>query len=208
MQFILEAKAILKKTVHKTMQYFSQYTNILRVIGVVRGDFIYFWKYKRLSDENITAPTTSDYSLNPQLSYFGTKTRVEFKGSCLKQNKITYTHGKIVNIYTYYEISNNNNNNNSNSNYLTLKNCLFGAVILTKNSDIDKYIYFGYGTGFDGHGSYSHPNGGNGRNVIILWEDVSSSKKIDNRKKDILILGLGPTQGLEHALSVEKMYSI
>ena len=104
MQFTLEAKAILKKTVHKTMQYFSQYTNILRVIGVVRGGFIYFWKSKGLSDENITSPTTSDYSLNPQLSYFGTKTRVEFKGSCLKQNKITYTHGKIVNIYTYYEM--------------------------------------------------------------------------------------------------------
>ena len=57
-----------------------------------------------MSDENITAPTTSDCSLNPQLSYSGTKTRVEFKGSCLKQNKITYTHGKIVNIYTYCEM--------------------------------------------------------------------------------------------------------
>ena len=37
---------------------------------------------------------------------------------------------------------------------------------------------------------------------------MSSSTKIDNRKKDILILGKGPTQGLEHAPSVEKMYSI
>ena len=55
----------------------------------------------------------------------------------LKANNIIYTHGKIVNIYTDYEIS--NNNNNSNSNYPTLKNCLFGAVSLTKNSDIDKY---------------------------------------------------------------------
>ena len=31
---------------------------------------------------------------------------------------------------------------------------------------------------------------------------------IDNKKKDILILGKGPTQGLEHTLTVEKMYSI
>ena len=38
--------------------------------------------------------------------------------------------------------------------------------------------------------------------------DMSSSTKIDNRKKDILILGKGPTQGLEHMLSSEKMYSI
>ena len=27
-------------------------------------------------------------------------------------------------------------------------------------------------------------------------------------KKDILVLGFGPTQGLEHTLSAEKMYSI
>ena len=37
---------------------------------------------------------------------------------------------------------------------------------------------------------------------------MSSSTKIDNRKKDILILGKGPTQGLEHTLSAEKMFSI
>ena len=37
---------------------------------------------------------------------------------------------------------------------------------------------------------------------------MSSSTKIDNRKKDISILGKGPTQGLEDTLSAEKMYSI
>ena len=37
---------------------------------------------------------------------------------------------------------------------------------------------------------------------------MSSSAKIDNRQKDILIFGKGPTQRLEHALSAEKMYSI
>ena len=37
---------------------------------------------------------------------------------------------------------------------------------------------------------------------------MSSSTKIDNRKKDSLILGKGPAQGLEHTLSAEKMYSI
>ena len=37
---------------------------------------------------------------------------------------------------------------------------------------------------------------------------MSSSTKIDNRKRDILILGKSPTQGLEHTLSAEKMYSI
>ena len=37
---------------------------------------------------------------------------------------------------------------------------------------------------------------------------MSSSTKIDNRKKYISILGKGPTQGLEDTLSAEKMYSI
>ena len=37
---------------------------------------------------------------------------------------------------------------------------------------------------------------------------MSSSTKINNREKDILILGKGPTQGLEHTISAEKMFSI
>ena len=114
------------------------YRYFKRFSGIGTGNHIYFWKSKGLSNENITAPTTSDYSLNPQLSYLDTKARVEFTGSCLKQDKITFNHGEIVNIYIVYEIR---NNNNSNSNYPTLKNCLFGAVSLTKNANIDKYEY-------------------------------------------------------------------
>ena len=37
---------------------------------------------------------------------------------------------------------------------------------------------------------------------------MSSSSHIDNKKKDILVLGKGPTQELEHILTAEKMYSI
>ena len=37
---------------------------------------------------------------------------------------------------------------------------------------------------------------------------MSSSAHIDNKKKDILVLRKGPTQGLEHTLTAEKMYSI
>ena len=38
---------------------------------------------------------------------------------------------------------------------------------------------------------------------------MNSSPHIDNKGKDILILGIGPTQGLgEHSLTAEKMYSI
>ena len=66
-------------------------------------DYIPSWKSKGLSADSIKPPTTSDNSLAPALSYYGTKTRVEFTGSCLKQSKISCTHGKVVNIYTVYE---------------------------------------------------------------------------------------------------------
>ena len=64
-----------------------------------------------------------------------------------------------------------------------LENCLLGAVTLTKNIDIDKYKYSGYGIGFDTHESFSFPGTGLGRNVIIFGVDMSSSTKTDNRKK-------------------------
>ena len=43
---------------------------------------------------------------------------------------------------------------------------------------------------------------------IIFGADMSSSSHIDNKKKDILFLGKGTTQGLEHSLTAEKMYAI
>ena len=57
-----------------------------------------------MSDESINPSTTSDNFLAPALHYFGHKTRVKFHGSCLKLDKITLTYGKIVSIYTAYEI--------------------------------------------------------------------------------------------------------
>ena len=54
---------------------------------------------KGLSNENITPSSTRNNFLSPSLNYLGTKIRIKFSGSCLKQDKITYTHGKIVNIY-------------------------------------------------------------------------------------------------------------
>ena len=117
----------------------------------------------------------------------------------------TYTHEKIVNIYIVYEI---NKKDNTISSDPTLENCLFGAVTLTKNVNIDQYGYFGYGIGFDRRSSFSFPGGGFGQNVLILVLDISSSSHINNKKKDILVLGKGQTIGLEHMLTAEKMYSI
>ena len=109
-----------------------------------------------------------------------------------------------MNTYIVYELG----ASTSNIGDPTLKNCLFGAVTLTKNADIEKYGYSGYGIGFDRRSSFSFPSGGFGQNVLIFGADMSSSIHIDNKKKDILVLGRGPTQGLESTLTAEKMYSI
>ena len=57
---------------------------------------------------------------------------------------------------------------------------MFGAVTLTKNADNDKYGYYGYGTEFDGKSSFSFPDGGFGRNIIIFGVNMGSSIHVDN----------------------------
>ena len=134
-------------------------------------------QFKGISDKSIKPPTTSDNSLNPKLSYYGTKTRVRFIRSCLKQPNFTFTHKKIVNIYIAYELR----ASSSHINDPAIKNCLFGVVTLTKKADIDKYKYSGYVIGFDRRGSFSFPGGGFGQNVIIFGADMNSSIHIDNK---------------------------
>ena len=87
------------------------------------------WKSKGLSVESIIPPSAHNNFVNPpSLNYLGTKIRVRFTGSCLKQPEISYTHGKIVNIYIVYEINKKNDTIISDS---TLENCLFDVVTLT-----------------------------------------------------------------------------
>ena len=116
-------------------------------------DYISGWKSKGLSGKIIKPPNIFDNSLAPALSYTDHKTRLNFGGSYLKQDKITFTHEKIVNICIVYEISVSDSNNN----YSTLKMFLFGAVNLTENPDIVKYKYSGYVIGFDRRRTFSFP---------------------------------------------------
>ena len=75
------------------------------------------------------------------------KLYLEFKGSCLKLDKSkfslieTKSVVSVVGMYIDYEIT----KYNAVSNYPTLEKCLFGAIKLTKNPDIEKYKYSGYG---------------------------------------------------------------
>ena len=151
----------------------------------INGKYISSWKSKGLSDETITPYATSDNSLTPLIDYYGSKVRVKFNKGCLKQsNNLTYDYGSRVNIYIVYELGASSSNDSD----PTLKNCLFGAVTLTKNADIEKYGYSGYGIGFDRRSSFSFPGNGFGQNVLIFGVYVSSSSHIDNKEKNILVL--------------------
>ena len=160
----------------------KKYFKLNSVVGVI--DRVLSWRFKGISNESIRPPTTSNNSRNPKLSYNDTKIKAQFTGSCLKQPKFTFTHKKVVNIYIAYELGTSSSNDSD----PTIKNCLFGAVTLTKNADIEKYKYSGYVIGFDRRSSFSFTGGGFGQNVLIFGADMSTSIHIDNKKKDILVL--------------------
>ena len=61
------------------------------------------WKSKQLSIENIKPPAASNNSIAPELRYINTALRVNFDESCLKQDKVIFTHKNGVNIYIIYK---------------------------------------------------------------------------------------------------------
>ena len=60
---------------------------------------------------------------------------------------------------------------------------MFGAIKLSKNSDISKYKYSEYGNGFDEKGAFSQPSHRFGNNAIIFGVNMSFSVHVDNKKK-------------------------
>ena len=153
-------RVILKKMVQKFFKISAIKLN-------VKTTTISTWKSKGLSAETIEPHSTSN--IGPIL-YGGGKFRVKFIGCYLKQFKVSYTHKTKVNICIVYELCASNSQNND----PTRKNCLFGAVTLTKNANIDKCGYSGYGIGFDRRSSFSFPGTGFGQNVLIFGIDMSS----------------------------------
>ena len=148
---------------------------------ITNTKYIAEWKSKWLSDESIKPLTTSNNSLAPLIDYYGYKIRPKFNGSVLRQPEVTYTHKKVGNIYIIYELTWSTSHFNDH----TLKNCLFDAVILTRNSDIDSYRYSADGIGFDSKSSFSFPGGGFGQIVFTFGADMSSSAHTDNEKRHI-----------------------
>ena len=151
---------------------------------IVNTQYISEWKSKGISDERIKPATTSGNSLSRLIDYLSNKVRLKF-------NHL---------IYITYELGTSSSFNHD----PTLENSFFGEVKLTKNADIGKYQYSGYGIGFDRKSRFSFPGGGFGQNIIVFGADMSFFVHVDNKWKDVLILGKGPTQGLEHTITEKK----
>ena len=80
---------------------------------------------------------------------------------------------------------------------------------LTKNADLNKCRYSGYGIGINSRSQSSWTDGSWGKNVIIFGADVSSSLHVDNKKESILVLGEGPMQSFGNTtITAEDKYSI
>ena len=102
----------------KNYLVFQPIIRYFKVNTITNTDYVSSRKSKGLSAESIKPPTISHKSLAPELNYYGTKIKVKFTGSYLKQPKISYTHGEIVNIYIVYELGASASHNND----PTLKN--------------------------------------------------------------------------------------
>ena len=90
---------------------------------------------------------TTNHSLSPKLIWMNNlRIRVRFKGSWLKQDKITFVPKYVVSLFIVYELDRWLQNVNTD---FTLKDCLFGVVKLTKNAGPDKCSFSEYGIGFD-----------------------------------------------------------
>ena len=129
--------------------------------------------------------------------------KLKFDGSILKE-KLSTSLRLIANYYIIYRLSPRTNSSN-----IVLENCLFGKIKMTKNTDTDKYKYQGHGIGFDLFVTINHPDGGDGKNVIIFGVDMTNSKHANNKTKDVIVLGHGLIRKIDDTtIYAEKMYSL
>ena len=103
---------------------FRKYFKLNSVVDA--ADYVLSWQSKGLSSESIKPPTASDNGLTPELNYYGTKTKIKFTRSCLKQSSHILTHKKVVNIYIVYELAASSSHDSDR----TIKNCLLFIQLL------------------------------------------------------------------------------
>ena len=151
---------------------------------------------KAISDGTLLLPALENYG----------RMSVKFNGNYFVQNKMLHpNNNNVVNIYIVYKL---HTINNAKSTDYTIQNALFGAVRSTKNEDISKNKYEGYGIYFDEGGTFTKGNITNGKNVIIFGADMSFSIHANNKANNVYVLGNFLVQGINgKSIYAEKIYS-
>ena len=156
---------------------------------------------KATSDGTLLLPTLENYG----------RMSLKFNGSYFVQNKVLHPNNNVVNIYIVYKLDTINNTRNTD---YTIKNALFGAVKIIKNSDISKNKCEGYGICFDEGGTLSHTvKEGNfdhttlARNALIFGADMIFSSHANNKANNIYVMGKDIVQGInDTTLYAEKEF--
>ena len=162
-------------------------------------DYFLSWKSKRLYISKFNSLYTV-FLHSKKLSEYRMGIKFDKDTLAVEQNNNLT---KIINVYIVYDL---HAWPRTFTNVLKLKNCLFGATSIVKNSDREKWVYSGYGIVFDGGGLRIF-----GRdlawNVIIFGVDNSLSSRTDNCKNNFL--GKDSTFGINGSFgSSEKKFSI
>ena len=160
--------------------------------------------FNYLDNSNMNAVGDSRNDL-PALKNDG-RMYVYLSGNYFTQNKVIIpNNNNLINMYYVYELQ---SVTASRDDTFTIKNALFGAMQITKNSDTSKYKYNGYGICFDEGDTFSKGNINNRRNVLISGVDVSSLVHANNKANNIFIMGDLFVQGINDTmLYAEKVYS-
>ena len=152
--------------------------------------------FKAISDGALLLTTLENYG----------RMSVKFNGNYFVQNKVLHpNNNNVVNIYIVYKLDTINNTTNTN---YTIQNALFGPAKITKNNDISKNKYEGYGICFDEGGTFTKGNITNGKNVTIFGAVMSFSIHANNRANNIYVLGDFLVQGINGtSIYAENIYS-
>ena len=150
---------------------------------------------KAISDSTLLLPTLENYG----------RMSVKFNCNYFVQTKVLHpNNNNVVNLYIVYKLDTINNTRNTD---YAISNALFAAVKITKNSDILKNKYEGYGLCFDEEGTFTKGNITNGKNVIIFGVDMLFSIHANNRTNNIYVLRDFLVQGINGiSIYAEKIY--
>ena len=139
------------------------------------------------------------------------------KGSHFQQNYVSTTsndhaiNDNVINIYIVYKLDPIATSRDT----TTIQNALFGDMQITKNADINKYRYKGYGICFDGRKEFAHVrkrgsfnDTTTARNVLIFGVDMSFSKHANNKRNNIYVMGKDYVQKIKILHYMQKKYII